>query len=196
MLIVMDAAASAEDVAPRRRDGHEPRPPGASHPGRPAHGDRHHGQPRHGRARARSRTCPASPRSSRSRRRTSSSRGRPSARTRSSRSAACPIGGKRLAVVAGPCAVESRGAGGRDRPARARTAGATHYRGGAFKPRTSPYSFQGLGREGPRRSSRACAPRRGCRSSPRCSTPRPSTSSPSTPTACRSARATCRTSRC
>jgi 3-deoxy-7-phosphoheptulonate synthase len=58
-----------------------------------------------------------------------------------------PIGGPRLAVVAGPCAVESEEQAieiGR----RVREAGATHYRGGAFKPRTSPYSFQGLGEKG------------------------------------------------
>jgi len=58
-----------------------------------------------------------------------------------------PIGGQRLAVVAGPCAVESEEQAieiGR----RVKEAGATHYRGGAFKPRTSPYSFQGLGEKG------------------------------------------------
>jgi 3-deoxy-7-phosphoheptulonate synthase len=58
-----------------------------------------------------------------------------------------PIGGSRLAVVAGPCAVESEEQAveiGR----RVRAAGATHYRGGAYKPRTSPYSFQGLGEKG------------------------------------------------
>ena len=58
-----------------------------------------------------------------------------------------PIGGKRLAVVAGPCAVESEEQAieiGR----LVKDAGATHYRGGAFKPRTSPYSFQGLGEKG------------------------------------------------
>jgi 3-deoxy-7-phosphoheptulonate synthase len=58
-----------------------------------------------------------------------------------------PIGGERIAVVAGPCAVESEEQAleiGR----RVREAGATLYRGGAFKPRTSPYSFQGLGEKG------------------------------------------------
>jgi 3-deoxy-7-phosphoheptulonate synthase len=58
-----------------------------------------------------------------------------------------PVGGPRLAMVAGPCAVESEEQAleiGR----RVRDAGATLYRGGAFKPRTSPYSFQGLGLEG------------------------------------------------
>jgi 3-deoxy-7-phosphoheptulonate synthase len=57
------------------------------------------------------------------------------------------IGGGHLAVIAGPCAVESEPllfevAG------RVREAGANILRGGAFKPRTSPYSFQGLGRDG------------------------------------------------
>jgi 3-deoxy-7-phosphoheptulonate synthase len=58
-----------------------------------------------------------------------------------------PVGGPRLAIVAGPCAVESERQAidiGRE----VRDAGATLYRGGAYKPRTSPYSFQGLGVEG------------------------------------------------
>jgi 3-deoxy-7-phosphoheptulonate synthase len=58
-----------------------------------------------------------------------------------------PVGGQRVAVVAGPCAVESE----RQAITIARAvkdAGATLYRGGAFKPRTSPYSFQGLGEAG------------------------------------------------
>jgi 3-deoxy-7-phosphoheptulonate synthase len=57
------------------------------------------------------------------------------------------IGDKKLAVMAGPCAVE-----GHDELLEAahavRGAGANILRGGAFKPRTSPYSFQGLGEEG------------------------------------------------
>jgi 3-deoxy-7-phosphoheptulonate synthase len=57
------------------------------------------------------------------------------------------IGGKKLSVMAGPCAVE-----GREElleAAHAVKAGGAHIlRGGAFKPRTSPYSFQGLGEEG------------------------------------------------
>ncbi len=57
------------------------------------------------------------------------------------------IGDKQLVVMAGPCAVESR-----DQlleSARVvKSAGAQMLRGGAFKPRTSPYSFQGLGEEG------------------------------------------------
>ena len=51
-------------------------------------------------------------------------------------------------MIAGPCAVESeRGPGSRS-PAHVKEAGANILRGGAFKPRTSPYSFQGLGEEG------------------------------------------------
>ena len=57
------------------------------------------------------------------------------------------VGGKELVITAGPCAVESL-----DQVltvARAvKEAGARLLRGGAFKPRTSPYSFQGLGEEG------------------------------------------------
>jgi 3-deoxy-7-phosphoheptulonate synthase len=57
------------------------------------------------------------------------------------------IGGNRFTVIAGPCAVESY----EQMSATARavqSAGAHGIRGGAFKPRTSPYSFQGLGLEG------------------------------------------------
>jgi 3-deoxy-7-phosphoheptulonate synthase len=58
-----------------------------------------------------------------------------------------PIGGTRLMVMAGPCGVESREQ--LTATARAvRSAGAHALRGGAFKPRTSPCSFQGLGEEG------------------------------------------------
>lgn len=59
----------------------------------------------------------------------------------------CEIGGNRVVVMAGPCAVESREQ--LMKTARAvKQAGAQLLRGGAFKPRTSPYSFQGLGEEG------------------------------------------------
>src|SRR4051794_37571442 len=57
---------------------------------------------------------------------------------------AATIGGRRLAVIAGPCSVEGREM--LRRTARAvGDAGAGLLRGGAFKPRTSPYAFQGLG---------------------------------------------------
>lgn len=57
------------------------------------------------------------------------------------------VGGGRLAVIAGPCSVEGRQML-LDTARTVKEAGATLLRGGAFKPRTSPYSFQGLGEEG------------------------------------------------
>jgi len=54
------------------------------------------------------------------------------------------IGGAQLAVVAGPCSIESREQMFETAHA-VKQAGANLLRGGAFKPRTSPYSFQGLG---------------------------------------------------
>jgi 3-deoxy-7-phosphoheptulonate synthase len=57
------------------------------------------------------------------------------------------IGGEHFALIAGPCTVESR-----DQTLEAarivQSGGASLFRGGAYKPRTSPYSFQGLGQEG------------------------------------------------
>ncbi len=57
------------------------------------------------------------------------------------------IGGPDLAIIAGPCGIETRDQAFKiaERVARA---GAQFLRGGAYKPRTSPYSFQGLGEEG------------------------------------------------
>jgi 3-deoxy-7-phosphoheptulonate synthase len=57
------------------------------------------------------------------------------------------IGGDELVVMAGPCSVESRGQLLETAHA-VKQAGARVLRGGAFKPRTSPYSFQGLGEDG------------------------------------------------
>ena len=57
------------------------------------------------------------------------------------------VGGNRVAVMAGPCSVENREQIERAAEIVAR-AGARIIRGGAFKPRTSPYSFQGLGEQG------------------------------------------------
>lgn len=57
------------------------------------------------------------------------------------------IGGKEILVMAGPCAVESEEQI-RLTAESIKAAGATVLRGGAFKPRTSPYSFQGLEEEG------------------------------------------------
>lgn len=56
------------------------------------------------------------------------------------------IGGRDLAMIAGPCGVESREQAFAVAEAVA-NAGAQFFRGGAFKPRTSPYAFQGLGEE-------------------------------------------------
>jgi 3-deoxy-7-phosphoheptulonate synthase len=57
------------------------------------------------------------------------------------------VGGENFALIAGPCTVESREQ--TIETARVvRDAGATLLRGGAYKPRTSPYAFQGLGQEG------------------------------------------------
>src|SRR5437763_3418342 len=57
------------------------------------------------------------------------------------------IGGPELAVIAGPCGIESReqAMAIAERVARS---GAKFFRGGAYKPRTSPYSFQGMGVDG------------------------------------------------
>ncbi|MCB0075595.1 MAG: 3-deoxy-7-phosphoheptulonate synthase, partial [Caldilineaceae bacterium] len=57
------------------------------------------------------------------------------------------IGGEQLAIIAGPCSVESREQLLETAHA-AKAAGATFLRGGAYKPRSSPYSFQGLGEAG------------------------------------------------
>src|SRR5881398_3605715 len=57
------------------------------------------------------------------------------------------IGGEELAIIAGPCAVESRAQAFAVAES-VRRSGARFFRGGAFKPRTSPYAFQGLGEEG------------------------------------------------
>ncbi|HYM25119.1 MAG TPA: hypothetical protein VEU08_18005, partial [Vicinamibacterales bacterium] len=65
------------------------------------------------------------------------------------------VGGDEVIVMAGPCSAEN------EKQVRAtatavRRAGAKIYRGGAFKPRSSPYSFQGLGEEGLRMLRDAC----------------------------------------
>ena len=58
-----------------------------------------------------------------------------------------PVGGEHFAMIAGPCTVESRDQTLSTAHAVAE-AGASMFRGGAYKPRSSPYSFQGLGQEG------------------------------------------------
>ena len=57
------------------------------------------------------------------------------------------VGGESFALIAGPCTVESRDQT-LDTARVVKAAGATMLRGGAYKPRTSPYAFQGLGRAG------------------------------------------------
>jgi 3-deoxy-7-phosphoheptulonate synthase len=57
------------------------------------------------------------------------------------------VGGNHFAMIAGPCTVESREQT-LDTARIVNDAGATLFRGGAYKPRTSPYAFQGLGQEG------------------------------------------------
>jgi 3-deoxy-7-phosphoheptulonate synthase len=57
------------------------------------------------------------------------------------------VGGQRITAIAGPCAVESREQM-LSVAARVAASGAVMLRGGAYKPRTSPYAFQGLGEEG------------------------------------------------
>jgi 3-deoxy-7-phosphoheptulonate synthase len=57
------------------------------------------------------------------------------------------IGGGKLSVIAGPCSIESEEQL-RETALAVKASGATVLRGGAFKPRSSPYSFQGMGTEG------------------------------------------------
>ena len=57
------------------------------------------------------------------------------------------VGGNEIAIIAGPCAVESRSQI-IEKAIAVKEAGASALRGGVFKPRTSPYAFQGLGEEG------------------------------------------------
>jgi 3-deoxy-7-phosphoheptulonate synthase len=66
--------------------------------------------------------------------------------TLENRGAPVRIGGLRIVAIAGPCAVESR-AQTLECAACVRESGAVLFRGGAWKPRTSPYAFQGLGEE-------------------------------------------------
>src|SRR5437867_10060825 len=61
--------------------------------------------------------------------------------------AGCKIGAEAFHVIAGPCSVENREQTLETAKA-VKSCGATLFRGGAFKPRTSPYDFQGLGRAG------------------------------------------------
>ena len=103
------------------------------------------------------------------------------------------IGGDRPVIMAGPCVVEDREST-IDIAREARANGAVMLRGGAYKPRTSPYAFQGLGEAGarapgPPARNRAADRHRGdgarCRSIVA-----------TMPTCSRSAHATCRITRC
>ena len=58
------------------------------------------------------------------------------------------IGGGNLAMIAGPCAVENPDPNGSHRGVRSASRAPNLLRGGAFKPRTSPYAYQGMGEEG------------------------------------------------
>ena len=73
---------------------------------------------------------------------------------------------QRRAVIAGPCSVETRAADGRGRRRRSPPAGARLMRGGAFKPRTSPYAFQGKGVDGLTLLKQRRGAPSACRSSP------------------------------
>ncbi len=105
------------------------------------------------------------------------------------------IGGGHFAIMAGPCSVETREQVMAAAMA-VQQAGGHLLRGGAFKPRTSPYAFQGLGEDGLKMLAEA----RDATGLPIVTevmdTATCRRSSPSTPTCCRSAPATCRTSRC
>ena len=110
------------------------------------------------------------------------------------RSAARGIGGGIFGVIAGPCAVETREQV--DAAATAvKAAGAHFLRGGAYKPRTSPYAFQGTKHDGLKILAEARA-ETGLPVVTEVIDPRTSSWSRATPTCCRSARATRRTSRC
>ena len=87
-------------------------------------------------------------RSCRCRSATSSSAARRTPRTPPSRCASTSSAGEKFQVMAGPCSVESEKQLLMTAAQAVKKAGATILRGGAFKPRTSPYEFQGLGEKG------------------------------------------------
>ena len=95
------------------------------------------------------------------------------------------IGGEELTLIAGPCSVESEEQTISTAHA-VKAAGAKALRGGAYKPRTSPYEFRGLGKRGLEILAQARA-ETGLATSKKCA---------STPTSSRSARATRRTTTC
>ena len=199
MVVVMSPDATDEDIAARRRAGRERRRRGVRQQGRGAHdhrpGRRHRllppPQPAHP-ARA-SPTCTGSPTPTS----WSAASTTPSARRSGSARRARRCRSARTRSPSSPARAPSRRRSRRSRPRRWRkAAGATILRGGAFKPRTSPYAFQGLGVAGLEILADVARGDRAARSSPRSSTPATSPSSPSTPTCSRSAPATWPTSGC
>ncbi len=105
------------------------------------------------------------------------------------------IGGDEVIVMAGPCSAENEEQV-EAAAAAVKRAGAKVLRGGAFKPRSSPYSFQGLGEEG-LRMLRGAADRHNLKLvSEVMDISQLETDRASMPTSSRSAPATCRTSRC
>ena len=108
---------------------------------------------------------------------------------------AVEVGGPRIVIAAGPCAVESWEQI-EEVAVAAKSCGVRLLRGGAFKPRTSPYSFQGLGEEGLKLLARV-RETTGLPGGHRGHDARGGAAGgASTPTASRSAPATCRTSTC
>jgi 3-deoxy-7-phosphoheptulonate synthase len=104
------------------------------------------------------------------------------------------IGGRELAIMAGPCAIESREQAFAVAAA-VQKAGAQFFRGGAYKPRTSPYTFQGLGLEGLKIMAEV-RERFGLKIVTEAIDTSRSNSWKNTQTSSRSARATCRIFRC
>jgi 3-deoxy-7-phosphoheptulonate synthase len=103
------------------------------------------------------------------------------------------VGGDEVIVMAGPCSAETEEQV-ETTAAAVKRAGAKVLRGGAFKPRSSPYSFQGLGEEG-LRLLKAAADRHNLKLITEIMD-LSQLDLIATPIFCRSARATCRTSRC
>ena len=106
-----------------------------------------------------------------------------------------PVGGEHFTTIAGPCAVESREQIARDGARRRRPPAPASCAAGAFKPRTSPYSFQGLGLHGLELLREVKAPTGMPVVTEVIDAARTSTRSRDVADASRSARATCRTSR-
>ena len=105
------------------------------------------------------------------------------------------VGGEEVVIMAGPCSVENKDQINLSAKQVA-AAGAQFLRGGAYKPRSSPYSFQGMGVEGLKIMREAADETTACSSSPKSWRSRRSKPCCPTSTASRSARATCRTSTC